>query len=385
VVGVRGDVVEVVRREAGLARGKRLRVAVVGTGAIADSHRAAYEAHHDDVDLVAAADVDEARALAFCATTEHAKPYPDLDSLLDEQEPDLVSICTPPGLHLEQTKKILERGAWVWCEKPPCRSLAEYDEMTSAERDGGPYVSFVYQQRSGSAVGHFGELLAKGELGRPLVAHCQTTWYRDAGYYAVPWRGRWATEGGGPAMGHGIHQMDLLLHLLADDDDGDSGAGGEWTEVQAMTARLVHDVETEDVSTALVRFGSGALATVVNSVLSPDEVSRVRIDFERATVELTHLYGHGAENWRYTLAPDVAEIPAEPAEDVRSSHAAALTPVLDAYRAEKRPPCSGADGRRVLEFVAALYKAAFTGQIVRRGEIGPGDPFYREMAGVAAG
>jgi len=368
-------------REAGLARGKRLRVAVVGAGAIADSHRAAYLAHRDDVDLVAAADVDEGRALAFCATTEHAKPYPDLDSLLAEQEPDLVSICTPPGLHVGQTKAVLESGAWVWCEKPPCRSLAEYDDMSSAELDGGPYVSFVYQQRSGSAVAHFRELLAKGELGRPLVAHCQTTWYRDAGYYAVPWRGRWATEGGGPAMGHGIHQMDLLLHLLADDDNED----GEWAEVQAMTARLVHDVETEDVSTALVRFGSGALATVVNSVLSPDEVSRIRVDCERATVELTHLYGHVAENWQYTPAPNFGRPETEPAEDVGSSHAAALAPVLDAYRAGRRPPCSGRDGRRVLEFVAALYKAAFTGQTVRRGEIGPEDPFYRGMGGVTAG
>lgn len=90
-------------------------------------------------------------------------------------------------------------------------------------------------------------------------------------------------------MGHGIHQMDLMLDLL-----------GPWSEVRAMAGRLVHDVETEDVSTALVRFESGALATVVNSVLSPDEVSRIRVDCERATVELTHLYGHSNANWSIT-------------------------------------------------------------------------------------
>ncbi|MGW4061255.1 Gfo/Idh/MocA family protein [Amycolatopsis sp. NPDC004747] len=361
-----------------MAQGKRLRVAVVGTGAIAESHRTAFEAHHEDVDIVAAADVDEARVAAFCAGTAHAKPYHDLDSLLAEQEPDLVSICTPPSLHVEQTKKALASGAWVWCEKPPCRSLAEYDEMTVAERDGGPYAAFVYQQRSGSAAAHFRDLLAGGELGRPLVAHCQTTWYRDDAYYAVPWRGRWETEGGGPAMGHGIHQMDLLLHLL-----------GDWAEVCAMTARLVHDVETEDVSTALVRFESGALATVVNSVLSPDEVSRIRIDCERATAELTHLYGYGVKDWRYTPAPHVDEEAVErwhtPAADVDSSHAAAFAPLLAAYRAGRRPPCSGDDGRQVLEFIAALYKSAATGLGVRRGEIGPGDPFYRSMAGDQAG
>ncbi|MBE1497916.1 putative dehydrogenase [Amycolatopsis lexingtonensis] len=360
-----------------MTHGKRLRVAVVGAGGIAASHRTAFQAHRDDVDIVAAADVDEARAVAFCAAAGNAKPYGDLDTLLAEQEPDLVSICTPPGLHVEQTTKALESGAWVWCEKPPCRSLAEYDEMAAAERDGGPYVSFVFQQRFGSGPAHFRSLLADGELGRPLVAHCQTTWYRDATYYAVPWRGRWETEGGGPAMGHGIHQMNLLLHLL-----------GDWAEVRAMTARLVHDVETEDVSTALVRFESGALATVVNSVLSPDEVSRIRVDCENATVELTHLYGHGAKDWRYTPAPHVAEKTTKrwsvPSDDVVSSHAAAFAPVLAAHRAGRRPPCSGEDGRRVLEFVAALYKSAATGLGVRRGEIGPGDAFHRSMAGAPA-
>ncbi|MFD8816246.1 Gfo/Idh/MocA family protein, partial [Streptomyces sp. NPDC059627] len=221
-------------------------------------------------------------------------------------------------------------------------------------------------------------LLAAGALGRPLVAHCQTTWYRDTAYYEVPWRGRWATEGGGPAMGHGIHQMDLLLDLL-----------GPWSEVRAMAGRLVHDVETEDVSTALVRFADGALATVVNSVLSPDEVSRIRIDCERATVELTHLYGHGNANWRITPAPGV---PADEAAawqdfgpDVPSSHLAQLRELVAAMRVGERPRSSGADGRTSLELITALYKAAFTGTTVRAGDIGPGDPYYTALHGGAPG
>ncbi|MFG1641068.1 Gfo/Idh/MocA family protein [Amycolatopsis sp. NPDC049252] len=361
-----------------MSNGKRLRIAVVGAGGIAKSHWAAYEAHRDDVDMVAVADVDETRAAAFCTEAVGAVPYQDLDTLLAEQEPDLVSVCTPPGLHVEQVKKVLVSGAWAWCEKPPCRSLAEYDEIVAAEREGGPYAAFVFQHRFGSAAGRFRTLLADGELGRPLVAHCQTTWYRDAAYYAVPWRGKWATEGGGPAMGHGIHQMDLLVHLL-----------GDWAEVRAMTARLVHEVETEDVSTALVRFESGALATVVNSVLSPDEVSRIRIDCENATVELTHLYGYRGKDWHYTPAPHVVADRttrwSSAPDDVASSHTAAFAPVLAAYRAGQRPPCSGADGRQVLELVAALYKSAFTGAGVRRGEIVPHDPFYRSIAGVGQG
>lgn len=354
----------------------RRRVAVVGTGAIVSgSHLPALRAHSDRVELVAAVDVDQERLDAFRELAgAQVAGFTSVDAMLDAVRPDLVLIGTPPSLHRDQTVAALKAGAWVLCEKPLTLSLAEYDEIAAAEEASGAYAAVVFQHRYGSGAVHARELIASGELGAPLVAHCQTTWHRDAAYYAVPWRGKWASEGGGPTMGHGIHQYDLMLHLL-----------GEWEEIQAMAARLVHDTESEDVSTALVRFRSGALATVVNSVLSPDEVSRIRIDCADATVELTHLYGHGNDSWAYTPAPHVASERATawraPAADVPSSHTAQLGTLLDAYDTGTRPPGSGHDARATLEFAAALYKAAFTGRSVRAGEIGPGDPFYEAMHG----
>lgn len=386
-----------------------VRAAVVGTGGIVTgSHLPALREHADRVRLVAAVDVDDGRLAAFRAEAaaqlgvdgEAVAAYANIADMLDAERPDLVLVGTPPALHTDQVRAALEAGAWVLCEKPLCLSLAEYDRIAAAEsprgesprdegpRGGGPYASVVFQHRYGSGAVHARELLLAGELGRPLVAHCQTTWYRDTDYYSVPWRGRWDSEGGGPTMGHGIHQMDLLLHLL-----------GDWTEVRAMAGRLVHDVESEDVSTALVRFGSGAVATVVNSVLSPDEVSRIRVDCTDATVELTHLYGHENDDWVYTPAPHVCEASAHseghkgaenasrtdrwrsPAADVPSSHAAQLGGFLDAMVKGVRPPGSGADARRTLELLAALYKSAFTGRPVLAGEIAPGDPYYRAMHG----
>ncbi|WP_328441695.1 Gfo/Idh/MocA family oxidoreductase [Streptomyces sp. NBC_00444] len=364
------------------ATGRRIKVAVVGTGAIArDSHLPALArlAEEGEVEVVAAVDIDVASAEACCAESGIPHAYTDLDRMLGEQRPDLVTICTPPTLHRDQTVTALRAGAWVWCEKPPVPTLADFDAVEAAEgEDGGPYAAIVFQHRFGSGSRHVRRLLAEQALGRPLVAHCQTTWYRDTAYYAVPWRGRWQTEGGGPAMGHGIHQMDLLLDLL-----------GPWSEVRAMAGRLVHDVETEDVSTALVRFENGALATVVNSVLSPDEVSRIRIDCARATVELTHLYGHSNAHWRITPASDVpAELAArwqDFGEDVPSSHLAQLRELVASMRAGQRPRSSGADGRTSLELIAALYKSAFTDATVKAGEIGPGDPYYAAMHGGAPG
>ncbi|WP_089103833.1 Gfo/Idh/MocA family protein [Streptomyces hyaluromycini] len=354
----------------------RRRVAVIGTGAIVSgSHLPALTAHADRAELVAAVDVDQGRLDAFreLAGGEVAG-YTSVDALLDAVHPDLVLIGTPPSLHREQTVAALKAGAWVLCEKPLCLSLAEYDEIAAAEEASGGYAPVVFQHRYGSGAVHARELITGGALGAPLVAHCQTTWHRDAAYYAVPWRGTWAGEGGGPTMGHGIHQYDLLLHLL-----------GPWTEIRAMAARLVHDTESEDVSTALVRFANGALATVVNSVLSPHEVSRIRVDCADATVELTHLYGHRNEDWVYTPAPHVPADRAAawrtPDADVPSSHTAQLGALLDALDNGARPPGSGPDARATLEFAAALYKSAFTGRPVHAGEIGPGDPYYAAMHG----
>lgn len=340
-------------------------MAIVGAGAIAaHSHMPALAAQAHRAEVVAAVDTDPARVREFCAGHGVPAGYTSLEEMLAAERPDIVHVCTPPFLHAQQVVACLEAGAWVWCEKPLCLSLAEFDAISAAEGDGGPYCAVVFQHRFGSGARHLRDLAACGALGRPLVAVCSTTWFRAPEYFAVPWRGRWDTEGGGPAMGHGIHQMDLMLSVL-----------GEWREVRAMAGRLDRDTEAEDVSMALVRFENGAMASVVNSLLSPREESYLRFDFAEATVELRHLYGYRNADWSST-SPLWS-----PGEDVPSSHAAQLGAVLDAYEKGVRPPVGGADARATLELVAGLYAAALTGAPVRRAELTPDHPFYPRMNG----
>lgn len=148
-------------------------------------------------------------------------------------------------------------------------------------------------------------------------------------------------------------------------------------------------VQTEDLSTAPVRFANGAMGTVVNSVLSPDEVSRIRIDGERATIEVTHLYGHTNADWRITPAPFVTdeEVAAWRTfdADVPSSHLAQLTSFVADLRAGRRPRSSGPDGRITLDLITGLYKSALTDRTVTAGEIGPGDPFSTSLHGGTPG
>nr|WP_052479197.1 Gfo/Idh/MocA family oxidoreductase [Kibdelosporangium sp. MJ126-NF4]CEL22909.1 oxidoreductase family, NAD-binding Rossmann fold domain protein [Kibdelosporangium sp. MJ126-NF4]CTQ90049.1 oxidoreductase family, NAD-binding Rossmann fold domain protein [Kibdelosporangium sp. MJ126-NF4] len=355
---------------------QRFRVAIVGCGVVAEtSHIPALHASADRVELVAAVESDPERLADFQRQYDIPSAYTSVDAMLADGSPDLTIVCTPPATHADIAVQCLEAGSWVLLEKPPCLSLAEYARIEAAEQRGGPYAGVVFQHRFGSGGRNAIDLIGSGALGRPLVAVCTTTWYRDQGYFDVPWRGRWETEGGGTTMGHGIHQMDLLLAML-----------GEWEEVRAMAGRLARAVDTEDVSMASVRFTSGAMASIVNSTLSPREESYIRVDLTDATVELTHLYGYQNADWRYTPAVHVrdAERVASWTDipyDVASSHAAQLPYFLDAMATGERPPLSGGQGREALELVAAIYRSAFTASPVRRGEIGPDDPYYHRMDG----
>jgi predicted dehydrogenase len=361
--------------------GRRIRAAIVGSGSIAGgTHVPALRAQGDRVDIVAAVDIDADRVKAFCERTGIPHAYTCPQEMLEAEHPDLVHICTPPVTHVDLAVRCLEAGAWVLVEKPPTLSLAEYDRIEAAERDGGPYASVVFQHRFGSGGRHAAELIRSGELGRPLVAVCNTLWYRPQEYFDVPWRGRWATEGGGPTMGHGIHQMDLLLAML-----------GEWSEVTAFAGRLDRVTETEDVSMAVARFENGAMATIVNSVLSPREESYLRFDLTDATVEVSHLYGYQNADWTYTPAPHVADDLARierwrtPDGQERSGHQPLVRALLDAMDRGERPPLSGRQGRQGLELVTGIYQSAFTGQPVRRSEITSDSPFYQSLHGDTPG
>jgi len=355
----------------------RYRVALIGTGGIVVSHLEAIAALSDRVELVAAVDQNAARVEAVCAQAGIPRAYTDAETMLAAERPDLVHILTPPATHLPLILAALDAGAWVWSEKPLCRSLAEFDQIAAAEQRTGRFVSTVFQWRFGAAVEHLRKLAGENLLGRPLVAVCQTLWYRDAAYYAVPWRGKFATETGGPTATLGIHLMDLLLWLW-----------GEWEEVQATAATLDRPIQVEDVSMALVKFESGALASIVNSALSPRQETYLRLDYQRATAEVKTLYRYANEHWTFTALPGdagdalTAAWRAIPCDRI-GSHTAQLTLLLDSLDRGDRPLVSGAEARRTIEFVASLYKSAFTGHPVRRGSITPGDPFYASMNGVA--
>ncbi|WP_210479235.1 Gfo/Idh/MocA family protein [Naasia sp. SYSU D00948] len=351
------------------------RAAIIGTGAIAHAHANALRELPDRAQLVAVVDVDQSRATAFAEQFSVPAVYTDAADLLAAERLDLVHICTPPKTHVPLAIAAMRAGVPALVEKPPALSLRELDELAVVEEETGVPMLTVFQHRYGDGAVRLRRLVGSGALGRPLVATCETLWYRDDGYFDVPWRGRWEVEGGGPTMGHGIHQFDLLLSIL-----------GPWSLVTAMAARQSRPTDTEDVSMAIARFENGALATVVNSIVSPRQSSRLRFDFEHATVELEHVYGYRNEDWRFTPVAgheELAELWTRDAVDDESGHLVQLQAIFDAFESGEEPGVSLADARRTMEFAAATYASAFRGLPVAAGDLSGDDPFTRSMDGGA--
>lgn len=353
-----------------------LRAAIIGTGAIAHAHAQAIRDLVPRIELVAVADLDQDRAQAFAQQFGAARVHASTDELFAEGGIDLVHVCTPPKTHAPLAIQAMRAGVPVLVEKPTALSLAEMDEIVRVSRETGVPALTVYQHRFGAAAQRLMRMSRAGQLGRPLVATCETLWHRTPDYFDLPWRGLWSVEGGGPTVGHGIHQFDLLLAVL-----------GPWSKLTAFAARQLLPTDTEDVSMAVVEFDSGALATVVNSIVSPRETSRLRFDFEYATVEVEHLYGYVEADWRFTPAPGHEDLleqwQADAVAAPASSHRDQIAAIITALAAGDAPAVSADDARRTLEFAAATYASAFQGRPVAAGEIIDSDPFWRSMDGGA--
>ena len=322
----------------------------------------------DGAELVAAADPSEQNLAAFSDAYGIPIRCGSLTDLLRSTDIDVLHICTPPGGHADQAAAAFAAGAHVIVEKPAALSLDQLDDMLAAGRAAGRELAVVFQQRSGSAAGRVKELLESGTLGRPLTALCHTHWYRTAEYFDVPWRGTWAAEGGGTTLSHASHQIDLLAYLL-----------GDWRSVRSTLWRLERDIEPEDLSHASLVFESGAVASVLSTVLAPRQSSLLRIDTEHATIDLEHLYGHDHTNWRITPAPHVDEVTAEswslPDHEVPSGHDALLAEIYSSLGAERGMPDLVAHPSRALEIVTGIYASASLDRWVSRTDLS--DPALR--------
>jgi UDP-N-acetyl-2-amino-2-deoxyglucuronate dehydrogenase len=340
---------------------------IVGTGVIAAWHADAI-AMLPDARLVAVTDVAAGAAADFAAARGCAAE-PDLDTLLARRDVEVVCVCVPSGLHAQVGARAARAGKHLVVEKPIDVSLDAADRLIEAARAAGVAMTVISQHRFDPGLVELKRLLDEDALGRLVLGEASTKWYRTQAYYdSAAWRGTYAMDGGS-LMNQGIHYVDLLRWCL-----------GPPAEVMAVCTTQAHQIEAEDTSLAIVRFGSGAVGTILSSTAAyPGFPQRLEITGTAGTVTIEdgrivrRAVGAGPDPATPAASQDpgggrpAAAAASDPAALDVASHAAQIADLLAAADVGREPAVSGENGREALEIVCAVYESSRTGRPVTIG------------------
>ncbi|SFV28496.1 Predicted dehydrogenase [Devosia crocina] len=351
----------------------KLRVGIVGCGAGRTHLVEGYTPNSDRFDVLALCDLDPRRLAAVADEFGIGRRTLDFAELLAMDDIDVIDICTPPAVHLEQVLAALAAGKHVVCEKPLVGSLAEIDQIIKAEAKAAGRLMPVFQYRYGNGIAKAKAVIDAGLAGKLYAGTVETFWKRGPEYYAVPWRGKWHTELGGVLMAHAIHPHDMLTYLA-----------GPVARAFGRVDTRVNAIEVEDCVSASLRMADGGLVSLTATLGSADQITRIRLAFEHLTIESDHApYRPGEADWQIRgRTPETEEKIAATLADwqyVPSRHTTQLRLFHEAITTGAPLPVTTADARKALELVTTIYHSARTGHDEAL-PIGPDHPLYRSWA-----
>ncbi|MGI6671714.1 MAG: Gfo/Idh/MocA family protein [Christensenellales bacterium] len=328
---------------------------IVGCGSISAIHAAAI-ARLPQAYLAGMVDTNIAYAQA-AAQRHGTRVYHTLEELLADKAVDIVSLCTPSGLHAQQALQALHAGKHVVVEKPLALTLADADAVIEAAQRNGRQVCVISQLRYAPTVQAVRRALAAGQLGRVVSVQLTMNYWRDEEYYtSSSWRGTWAMDGGGALMNQGIHGMDLMQYLV-----------GPVRRVSAFCKTQTRPMETEDSAVAILEFASGAVGTLqASTTCCPGYARTLTICGDKGSLELTEdtitrwdAPGHMPES-----DSNVHGAASDPTALNIAGHAMQFSNLLASLKGEERLLSDAREGRKPLEIILAVYQSAREGKPV---------------------
>jgi len=188
-----------------------LKVGIIGTGGISNSHVRGYQGNADLAEIVAVADIVEDRAREAAARWGVSKHFTDYRKILDMPEVDVVSVCTYNQAHRQPTVDALEAGKHVLCEKPMAATLDDAIAMTRAARETGRILMIAIHSRFSPQTIAAKKIMDSGALGHVYYGETISTRRRGIGKGSFA---RTETAGGGAVVDIGVYSLDTALHLL---------------------------------------------------------------------------------------------------------------------------------------------------------------------------
>ncbi len=328
--------------------------AIVGCGRIAQRHA---EMIAGAGRLAAVCDVIPARAEDL--GRKHGCPaYTELAVMLaGRPEIEVVSVCTPNGLHAEHSIAALEGGKHVLCEKPMALTAADCRRMIDASRRNGKHLIIVKQNRFNPPIAALKKVLDDGRLGRILNVQLNCFWNRNNDYYlSSDWKGKRALDGG-TLYTQFSHFIDLIYWLA-----------GDVAEVHPLTGNLLHEgiIEFEDTGVVSLRFACGALGTInytVNSHRKNMEGS-ITVFGEKGTVKVGGQYLNVLE-YQSIDGYEIKDLPeSRPANEYgfyqgsMSNHDKVYDNVVDVLLNGARIATTAEEGMKTVEIIEKIYREA---------------------------
>lgn len=336
----------------------KIKLAIVGCGRISASHFDAIRECRDQIELVSVCDVDLDRAREI-GRKHDAPSFDNLNELLLKSNPDLVSICTPSGLHAEQSIACLDAGKHVIAEKPMATRFADGIRMVEAADRARKRLFVVKQNRKNPTLRLLKQAIDENRFGRIYMATVNVFWCRPQSYYdQAPWRGTWALDGGA-LMNQASHYVDMLDWLL-----------GPIESVHAYTATLARKIESEDSAVMHIRWRSGALGSLNVTMLTYKQnlEGSITVIGENGTVRVGGVAVNQIQHWEFKEPrPEDAQIASvnyETSSVYGKGHLAYYQNVLACLKDKRLSETEGREGLKSLEVLIASYLSARDGRPV---------------------
>ncbi|MEI6048930.1 MAG: Gfo/Idh/MocA family oxidoreductase [Bacteroidota bacterium] len=332
----------------------KLKFAIVGCGRIAERHA---EQISRLATLTAVCDIVESSANQL-GQKYGSKVYNNIDDMLSgEKDLDVVSICSPNGLHAEHSIRVFREGFHVLCEKPMAISVFDCGEMIKEAERANKRLFIVKQNRYNPPVQAIKEALDENRLGKIFSVQLNCFWNRNHEYYTQSeWKGTEKLDGG-TLYTQFSHFIDLLYWLF-----------GDIKNVEALTRNFMHDqvIEFEDTGVALVEFFNGIIGTInynVNSYAKNMEGS-LTIFGESGTVKIGGQYLNELE-YQNIRGYKITNLPAgNPPNNYgryvgsMSNHNKVYENVVEVLLNHGQIATNGFEGLKTVEIIDKIYTAA---------------------------
>ena len=331
---------------------------IVGWGNIA-SHHAKSIAELDNCELIAGVSSQEEKRRAMKREFD-MEGFGSLKEMLRLPKIDVVCICTPSGHHLEYTLEAAAAGKHVIVEKPLEVTVTRAREMIKACRENGVTLSCIFQNRFSQDYQEALKSVRQGLLGKLVLGNAYIKWFRDQAYYdSASWRGTLQGDGGAALINQGIHTIDLLQHIM-----------GPVNAVFGVTRTISHNIEGEDLGTAILEFENGALGTIEGSTsIYQGYPERLEIHGTEGSIVLE---GGKIVTWKTSKGErhghDNSEEPGDGSSNPMAIgyhlHKKQIMDVVNAIRKNEKPAVDGEEGLKSLQIVEAIYRSARSGEKV---------------------